>query len=91
MAKNVAPDNVNIDVGLQHLLAFNWIYGFVLSIATYWPLNYFLADCRTPNPEVLHGTLAVIDRVDTDSEKQIDHPGDVKSSFEVQATENVSP
>lgn len=43
MAKNVAPDNVNIDVGLQHLLAFNWIYGFVLSIATYWPLKYFLA------------------------------------------------
>jgi NCS1 family nucleobase:cation symporter-1 len=73
LAKKVAPNSVNIDQGLSNLFAFNWLYGFFLSIALYWTSSYFFPAKETLIPCVVTGfeeTIAQSEGVDTDGDSQ---------------------
>ncbi|KAK3116627.1 hypothetical protein LTR53_002802 [Teratosphaeriaceae sp. CCFEE 6253] len=88
MANKVTPGSVAISTGLKHLFAFNWLYGFCLSIAMYWTLNAVAPDRQTLIPEVVHGTPPVMDGVDVDSERQSSF-GAVKPSMEISGAKEV--
>ena len=91
MAEKVTPESVNIDGGLPHLMTFNWIYGFCLSIVMYWVLNLVAPDKTTLIPQVVHGTPPVVDSmaIDGDSERQMSYHGNAKPSMEVSGAKEV--
>ena len=91
MANKVTPASVHIDQGLKHLFAFNWIYGFCLSIVMYWAFNMIAPDKRTLIPEVVHGTSPVLDgiSVESDLERQMSYRGDTKPSMEVSGAKKI--
>ncbi|KAK4561465.1 hypothetical protein LTR86_004783 [Recurvomyces mirabilis] len=91
MANKVTPASVHIDQGLKNLFAFNWIYGFCLSIAMYWVLNVVSPDKRTLIPEVVHGTSPILDgiSVDSDAERQMSYQGDTKPSMEMSGAKEI--
>ncbi|KAK5729515.1 hypothetical protein LTR17_011935 [Elasticomyces elasticus] len=88
MANKVTPDAVSINTGLQHLFAFNWLYGFILSVTMYGLLNLFFPDKATLIPAVVHGTPQIIEGLDVDSEKQ-SFDNAIKPSMEVSGAKEV--
>ncbi|KAH6670291.1 uracil permease [Plectosphaerella plurivora] len=73
LAKKVAPNSVHISQGLSNLFAFNWLYGFFLSIALYWSSSYFFPAKDTLIPHVVTGfeeTTAQGEGIDTDGDSQ---------------------
>jgi NCS1 family nucleobase:cation symporter-1 len=89
MVSSVSGGSIHINNGLQHLFAFNWLYGFFLSVAAYWTLNIVSPDKSTLIPEVIHGTIIVLEDVGADGVdgEQESGCGDVKSSKEARSTE----
>lgn len=59
---------MHIAVGLQHLFAFNWLYGFVLSVTLYYALNLFFPDQNTLIPRVVYGLPQIVEGMDVDVE-----------------------
>ena len=57
LAQAVTPNNVHIDIGLQHLYSISWLYGFCLSIVLYYALNYFWPHRPTLIPKVIPGVV----------------------------------
>ncbi|TPX18640.1 uncharacterized protein E0L32_002497 [Thyridium curvatum] len=73
LAKTVAPNNVDIDQGLQNLFTFNWLYGFFVSASIYLVLNFFFPHEKTLISHVVQGydvTPGVVD----DAESQTTEP-----------------
>jgi NCS1 family nucleobase:cation symporter-1 len=68
LAHAVTPKNVNLDTGLQHLYAINYIYGFSLSFTLYFVLNYVWPDRATLVPAVVPGVVCPLNAVDSDLE-----------------------
>lgn len=69
LANAVTPKNVHIDTGLKHLYSINYLYGFCLSTALYFALNYFWPHRRTLIPAVVPGVVvAHMTAVDSDVE-----------------------
>jgi NCS1 family nucleobase:cation symporter-1 len=68
LAHAVTPNNVNIDAGLQHLYAINYLYGFSLSFTLYFLLNYVWPDRATLVPAVVPGVVRPLNAVDSDLE-----------------------
>jgi NCS1 family nucleobase:cation symporter-1 len=89
MVSSVSGGGIPINNGLKHLFAFNWLYGFFLSVAAYWALNMASPAKSTLIPEVIHGTITVLEGVGADggNAEQESGCGDVKSSKEVRSTE----
>jgi NCS1 family nucleobase:cation symporter-1 len=89
MVSSVSGGSIHINNGLQHLFAFNWLYGFFLSIAAYWALNVMFPDRRTLIPKVIHGTLMVLEGVGIDmvDGERAFRSGDVKATKEARSTE----
>ncbi|KAH7305529.1 uracil permease [Stachybotrys elegans] len=55
LAARVSPSTVNIDRGLVHLFAMNWLFGFFTSIFVYYVANVFWPYKKTLIPEVIDG------------------------------------
>jgi NCS1 family nucleobase:cation symporter-1 len=87
MVSSVSGGSIHINNGLQHLFAFNWLYGFSLSVAAYWALNMISPDKSTLILEVIHGTITVLEGVGADRGDGEQESRDVKSSKEVRSTE----
>ena len=89
MVAKIASGNVHINAGLQHLFDFNWLYGFVLSIAAYWTLNLVSPAKQTLIPEVVPGTASVVQGItaDMDSETQASACNDEKTMKTACSTE----
>jgi NCS1 family nucleobase:cation symporter-1 len=66
MVSSVSGGSIHTNNDLQHLFAFNWLYGFSLSIVAYWALNMVSPAKSTLIPEVIHGTITVLEGVGTD-------------------------
>jgi NCS1 family nucleobase:cation symporter-1 len=59
LAHAVTPDNIYINIGLEHLYSINYLYGFSLfSVTFYFALNYFWPHRRTLIPVVVLGVFA---------------------------------
>lgn len=67
----MTPYNVSIDTGLQHLYSINYLYGFFLSFALYFVLNYFWPDRATLIPAVVPGVVHPLNAVDSDLEAEM--------------------
>ncbi|KAI0843756.1 uracil permease [Hypoxylon sp. FL0890] len=68
LAKKVTPQNVHISQGLVNLFTFNWLYGFFVSLAMYYVLNYFWPDETTLIPSVITGDAPILRAIDADVE-----------------------
>lgn len=66
----VTPQNVQISVGLEHLFDFNWLYGFVLSIALYYTLNVIWPHRPTLIDRVVPGYQNSIEGITVDTESR---------------------
>jgi NCS1 family nucleobase:cation symporter-1 len=89
MIAKIAGSSIHINVGLQHLFSFNWLYGFCLSVVAYWTLNVISPDKRTLVPEVVHGIPTILEGVEVDASNakhmsDLDH---TKASKEARSTE----
>lgn len=71
LAHSVTPTKVNIDTGLRHLYAINYLYGFCLSFTFYFSLNHFWPDRATLIPAVVPGVVRPLDSVDSDLEAEV--------------------
>ncbi|KAJ5587177.1 uncharacterized protein N7459_002942 [Penicillium hispanicum] len=71
LAHSVTPENVDVNEGLQHLYAINYIYGFTLSLTLYFLLNYFWPDRATLVPAVVPGVVRRLDAVNSDIEAEV--------------------
>ncbi|KAJ5895981.1 NCS1 allantoate transporter [Penicillium subrubescens] len=71
LAHSVTPNNVNIDTGLRHLYAINYLYGFCVSFTFYFSLNYFWPDQATLIPAVVPGVVCHSNSVDSDLEAEV--------------------
>lgn len=71
LAHSVTPNNVSIDIGLQHLYSINYLYGFLLSFTLYFVLNYFWPDRATLIPAVVPGVVRPLNAVDSDLEAEL--------------------
>lgn len=89
MVSSVSSGSIHINVGLQHLFDFNWLYGFVLSIAIYYTLNAIFPDRSSLIAEVVHGVPTVLEGVvaDADDERDALEYDQVKASKEVRSKE----
>ncbi|KAH8894284.1 NCS1 allantoate transporter [Thozetella sp. PMI_491] len=82
LAKKVTPQNVTISQGLQNLFAFNWLYGFVVSVSLYYFLNFFfphrptLIDRVVPGYKVGSGDVEDVDAERQDSHEKTGEAGD---------------
>lgn len=57
LANSVTPNQVSVDLGLQHLYSINYLYGFSLSVSMYFALNYFWPHRPTLIPAVVPGVV----------------------------------
>jgi NCS1 family nucleobase:cation symporter-1 len=73
LANKIAPETVNIGPGMENLFAINWLYGFVASIVLYVGMNLAVPDRRTLIPAVVHGTTAVYEGSEPDTEGSEHH------------------
>ncbi|KAE8550116.1 hypothetical protein TMatcc_001191 [Talaromyces marneffei ATCC 18224] len=65
----VTPNTTHINIGLRHLYSINYLYGFCLSTALYFALNYFWPHRGTLIPAVVPGVVvAHMAAVDSDVE-----------------------
>jgi NCS1 family nucleobase:cation symporter-1 len=89
MISKIAGGSIHINVGLQHLFSFNWLYGFCLSVVTYWTLNIVSPAKGTLIPEVVHGTPTVLEgiEVNVNDGKSASESGDAKTLKEARSTE----
>jgi NCS1 family nucleobase:cation symporter-1 len=89
MVSSVSSGSIHINVGLRHLFDFNWLYGFVLSIAIYYMLNAIFPDRRSLIAEAVHGIPTVLEGVviDVDGEKGVLEYDQEKTSKEVRSRE----
>lgn len=89
MVAKIASGSVHINTGLQHLFDFNWLYGFVLSIAAYWALNLAFPARQTLIPELIPGIATIVEGVtaDVESEKQGREHNDEKTTKTVSSNE----
>ncbi|KAJ5184731.1 NCS1 allantoate transporter [Penicillium cf. griseofulvum] len=68
LANAVTPNRVHIGMGLQHLYAINYLYGFCTSLVLYFLLNYFWPDRPTLIPHVVPGVVSPLTAADSDLE-----------------------
>ncbi|KAI0484972.1 uracil permease [Xylariaceae sp. FL0804] len=68
LGHSVTPQSVTINEGLQHLFSFNWIYGFVTSVALYYALNLFFPHHPTLIPRVVPRYQSMIEGLEGDGE-----------------------
>jgi NCS1 family nucleobase:cation symporter-1 len=66
MIAKIASGSIQINVGLQHLFSFNWLYGFCLSVVAYWALNVVAPEKSTLIADVVHGVPTVLEGVEAD-------------------------
>ncbi|GAB7336805.1 hypothetical protein MBLNU13_g11317t1 [Cladosporium sp. NU13] len=71
MVSSVSSGTIRINVGLNHLFDFNWLYGFTFSIAFYWTLNVIWPHRRTLIAEVVHGLPTVLEGLAADANSEI--------------------
>jgi len=72
LANKVTPKNVHIPIGLNHLFAINWLYGFVTSCMLYYVLNVLFPDRKTLIPEIIHGDIEIVEGVESNDQKSTD-------------------